>query len=393
MGAQGTIGPVRATLAGFSAVLVGIGLARFAYTPLIPALIEARWFTPSEVVYLGAANLAGYLAGALVARPVARRLAPPRALRGMMLLATASFFACAAPLSFPWFFGWRTASGIAGGALMVLAAPTVLPHVPVGRRGLASGVIFTGVGAGIALSGTLVPLLLGAGLVTTWCGLGVLALGLTVVAWRGWPEHARPTPAATSMAMIPLRTGPALAAVYVAYGLDAAGLVPHMVFLVDFVARELGAGLVVGARYWVLVGAGATLGPIVAGRVADRFGFGPTLRWAFAIQAVAVGVVAVSPTPPILVVSSLVVGASIPGVVPLALGRIHELLAGRGDERAAWSVATIAFALCQALAAYGCSFLFSRGGTYAPLFAMAAAVLAGAFVLDVAASRLARRTR
>jgi hypothetical protein len=34
----------RATLSGLSATLVGIGLARFAYTPLMPALIAARWF-------------------------------------------------------------------------------------------------------------------------------------------------------------------------------------------------------------------------------------------------------------------------------------------------------------------------------------------------------------
>jgi hypothetical protein len=51
-------------VAGLCASLVGLGLARFAYTPLIPALIAAKWFSPAEAVYLGAANLAGYLAGA-----------------------------------------------------------------------------------------------------------------------------------------------------------------------------------------------------------------------------------------------------------------------------------------------------------------------------------------
>src|SRR5258707_15311914 len=50
--------------AGLCASLVGLGLARFAYTPLIPALIAAKWFSPPDAVYLGAANLAGYLAGA-----------------------------------------------------------------------------------------------------------------------------------------------------------------------------------------------------------------------------------------------------------------------------------------------------------------------------------------
>ena len=35
-------GPWRGTLAGLCATLVGIGLARFAYTPLVPPLIENR---------------------------------------------------------------------------------------------------------------------------------------------------------------------------------------------------------------------------------------------------------------------------------------------------------------------------------------------------------------
>ena len=77
--------PLHATLAGLCAVLVGIGLARFAYTPLIPALIDAQWFTAAEAAYLGAANLAGYLAGALLAaRHGARAVPAPSVLRAMM---------------------------------------------------------------------------------------------------------------------------------------------------------------------------------------------------------------------------------------------------------------------------------------------------------------------
>src|SRR3954462_688976 len=82
----------RYAVAGLSASLVGLGLARFSYTPLIPALIAAKWFGASDVVYLGAANLAGYLAGALAARTVAARIGAVRTLRAMMLLATLSFF-------------------------------------------------------------------------------------------------------------------------------------------------------------------------------------------------------------------------------------------------------------------------------------------------------------
>lgn len=165
--------------AGLCASLVGIGLARFAYTPLVSALIDAHWFSPSAVVYLGAANLAGYLIGALGGRPLAARWSSTGVLRAMMVLVALSFFACAVPLSMAWFFGWRLLSGIAGGVIMVLAASTILPHVVPNRRGLASGAIFLGVGLGIAGSGSLVPFLLSFGLLPAWLGLGGVALLLT----------------------------------------------------------------------------------------------------------------------------------------------------------------------------------------------------------------------
>src|SRR5215469_11383001 len=85
----------RAVGAGLCASLVGIGLARFAYAPLLPALIAAGWFAPAAAVYLGAANLAGYLGGALAAGRIAARVGAAAALPAMMVVATAAFFACA----------------------------------------------------------------------------------------------------------------------------------------------------------------------------------------------------------------------------------------------------------------------------------------------------------
>src|SRR6266853_1690612 len=184
--------PLRATFAALFANLVGVGLARFGYTPLIPALIAAGWFAPSAAVYLGAANLAGYLAGALGARALAARTGAPALLRGSMLLTAASLFACALPFGFAWFFVWRFLSGGTGGVLMALAAPSVMPRIPPARRGLAGGAIFTGVGLGIAASGTLVPLLMQWGLVETWLGLGAVALLLTIISWSGWPREQLP---------------------------------------------------------------------------------------------------------------------------------------------------------------------------------------------------------
>ncbi|HEY6430502.1 MAG TPA: YbfB/YjiJ family MFS transporter [Acetobacteraceae bacterium] len=382
-----------AAMAGLAASLVGIGLGRFAYTPLIPALVGAHWFPATQVVYLGAANLAGYLAGALVARRLAAAASARTVLRGMMVLASLSFFACAAPISVGWYFAWRFAAGAAGGVIMVLAAPTILPVTDPARRGLVGGMIFTGVGLGIAASGTLVPLLLQAGLPTTWCGLGVLALVLTVIAWGGWPAVGPQPARANADAAAPLTLG--VGALLVEYGLNAAGLVPHMVFLVDFIARGLGAGLAVGGFYWVVFGLGAMAGPLLAGAVADRIGFAGTLRLGFLIESLAVLLPALTRAAPALLLSSAVAGAFTPGVVPLVLGRVHELLPGDPvGQRVAWSWTTIAFALFQAAGAYLYSFLFARsGGDYAMLFAIGTGALALALAIELAVAARVRVLR
>jgi predicted MFS family arabinose efflux permease len=376
----------RAAIAGLSASLVGIGLARFAYTPLIPVLVTEHWFTPSQAAYLGAANLLGYLVGALGAPRLSLHAPVTAVLRAMMLIATVSFFACATPLSFSWFFVWRFVAGVSGGVLMVLAALAVLPHVPAWQRGVVSGAIFTGVGLGIMASGTLVPLLLQFGLQSTWVGLGLFSLLLTLIAWGGWPNAANSIEAPEQHSVKGARASGALTALNLEYGLNAVGLVPHMVFLVDFIARGLGQGVAVGARYWVAFGLGAVFGPLLAGLAADRIGFRPALRVAFLVQALAVALVAVTERSIGLLISSVVVGAFVPGVVPLALGRVQEVAASMADRRRAWSRCTVAFALGQAGAAYALAYVFAHSeGAYRLLFAVSAGALVLALLIDLVA--------
>ena len=243
-----------------------------------------------------------------------------------------------------------------------------------------------GVGAGVAASGTLVPLLLQQGLTQTWFGLGALSLVLTIVAWTGWPGDAVPVAAPSKHPHAPKRAG--LRALYVEYALNAAGWVPHMVFLVDFVARGLGQGVQIGSAYWVVFGLGATVGPVLAGHLADRAGFAAAIRAAFLIEAGAVAIPALALSEGWLVVSSFIVGAFVTGTVPLVLGRIGELLPHHpAQQKSAWSVATTAFALCQAAAAYALSFIFARtDGDYRLLFLIGAAAMVVALAIDLVAA-------
>ena len=64
----------RLMLAGASATFLGVGMQRFAYSLLLPAMIAARWLGPGAAGALGAANLGGYLIGALLGPLLGQRL-------------------------------------------------------------------------------------------------------------------------------------------------------------------------------------------------------------------------------------------------------------------------------------------------------------------------------
>ncbi|MFO1047156.1 MAG: YbfB/YjiJ family MFS transporter [Geminicoccaceae bacterium] len=375
----GYLGELRPAIAGLCATLVGIGLARFAYTPLLPALIEGGWFGPADAAYLGAANLVGYLAGAVTARRVIAHVRPTRLVRLIMLVAAATFLACSLRLGFAWFLFWRFLSGLSGGLLMVAVAPTVLAAIPPHLRGRAGGLMFSGVGLGIVGAGTLLPLLLRGGVAAAWLGLGALALLLTALVWRLWPQDA-PLPRSATAA----RRGvePAVLAVVAVYMLYAVGLVPHMVFFVDFIARGLGWGVSTGAGFWAVYGVGAILGPFAAGWLGDRIGFSRALPVALVLQLGGVLIPLLAPSMLPLTVSALVMGAFTPGMPTLVLGRLTEI-ASRGDQHGAWGLATTAFAVAQAGCAYGLSWLFARSHGYETLFAVGATAMTAALAVSL----------
>jgi len=380
--------PVWASIfSGLCASLIGIGLARFAYTPLLPVLIQEHWFSASAVVYLGAANLVGYLIGAMLGRILAARIGNVTALRAMKVLVTLAFLACAFPVSTSWFFVWRLSSGIAGGVIMVLVAATILPHVPAYRQGLATGAVFFGLGCGIAASGTVLPALLQLGLKDTWIGLAALSAILTAASWRGWPTGPGPAMAADRASLDVSVT--AVRWLYAQYALMAASLVPAMIFLVDFIVRGLHGGAALGSRFWVLYGVGAMIGPPLYGFLADRIGAHFALRAILFVQTLALAFLAMTSNYVVIAVLAVVIGSFPPGIIPPILARVKQLAPTNAAQRnRIWSRATTLFAASQALSAYASSAIFNRyTGDYRLLFWMGAAATGLAFVVDFSPNR------
>jgi len=370
----------RNSLAGLCALLIGIGIARFGYTPLIPVLIQHHWLDAGDAAYLGATNLAGYVGGSLLAAWLARLIPAAPLTRLAMLLTVVSLAACMLPWGFLWFAPWRFLTGFTGGLLMVAAVPQMLSRAPVALRARSNGIVFTGVGLGVIASGTLVPALAGEGPAAIWGGMAAVALLLTILTWRQWAPQPGDAAALPDLAARPFTRPVAL--LLIAYMLDSAAFVPHTVFWADFIARGLHRGIEAGGFFWIFFGVGAMFGPVLAGLVAERLGFYRSLTGGIAVKATFVALPIFSQHPLALAASAMVVGALTPGISALASGRIAELV-GFAAHRQVWGWLTGGFAIASAGAGYLMSFLFARYGSYYLLFAIGTCGLSIAMVLSI----------
>jgi len=399
----------RSAWPGFCATLISLGLGRFAYTALIPFLIAAEIVSAVEAAYAGAANLGGYLIGALAAPAIGRRVGSDAAIRIAFVGSVASLVACAMPFGYAWLMAWRLVIGVTGAMLMILAPSLVVGLTAPAERGRAGGLVYTGVGFGTLLaSAIIVPIAATVTLTAAWTALAFVGAAATAVTWRRWRQLSSMRSVAAVTAKLPataastsarLRLSAAVAGLplaalltIAATGMDGAGFVPHTIFWVDYVARALGMGAAAGALNWALFGLGALAGPLLAGALGDRIGIAHAAVLAFGCKAVAVLLPVLTSAPAALALSSIVVGALSPGIMSLVGSRLSELIAPAQLARA-WSFATVSFALGQAAGAYGMSFALAHTGAYLPLYVAGAVCEMFGMVLCLAAIAASPRRR
>jgi sugar phosphate permease len=124
---------------------------------------------------------------------------------------------------------------------------------------------------------------------------------------------------------------------------------------------------------------------VTYGFLADQLGARTGIRVVLVVQAIALGLLAVFHSFLALALLAVILGSFPPGIVPLALARVHELVPSHHRQQIAWSRATVSFATFQALAGFAYSALFNAsGGQHTLLFVIAAGAIAVALLLEQA---------
>jgi predicted MFS family arabinose efflux permease len=254
---------------------VGQGFARFGYALLLSQMQLSLGWNYAQAGVVNSANALGYLCGALAVGPCVARWGAPRVVRLSLAAVSLSLIATGWFNAFWLLLLARVVAGAGAGLMFIGGVAVVLALDASHRSDLPVGVYYAGPGIGIAVSGLVVPWLLG-GLGwdwrAVWIALGALGILAQVVVEPVLRRVERAIRLQTPVAAPPqlilgdyLRLWPGL----LAYTLFGLGYIGYMTFVVAFLRAEHVAPIVVQG-FWVLLGVCAAL---------CGFTWRPVLRW------------------------------------------------------------------------------------------------------------------
>ncbi|MEH6404056.1 MAG: YbfB/YjiJ family MFS transporter [Sneathiella sp.] len=377
---------IPALIGGLLAVMVAQGIARFGYTPLLPLMQDAEGFGVDVGGYLASVNYWGYFLGSLFAAYIATSNNKLFWFYGalVIILVTTPMMG-----SVDDFMAWsiiRFFSGLAGGMTIALGAALTQESVRHSNIKNWAGIYFSGVGLGIALTGSITWFLSDRlSWEEQWYLLGLISLVLVIPAFI-W---IRPAKAVNENIGGGNRHWSLPVWLLIsAYFLDGLGYVVSTTFLVSIITQlpNLESW---GNQTWILVGAAAAPSCLLWPLLVPRFGQFKLVIGIYFLQSLAI-------VSPILIdgvagalIGGLLFGATFLSAISLSFN-LAALLVPTNTGRLL-GVLTAVFGAGQLIGPAISGWLAERTGTFDLALIMSASAIALAGCLLVAANVIYER--
>ena len=331
-------------LAGMVSLGVAMGIGRFAFTPILPMMLNDGVVDLPAASWLASANYLGYLLGALLCtlQPwIWARLRWLPLLAYSTLMRAGLVLTIVLTLAMAWQFPttWpalRFAAGVTSAIVFVYTSGWCLSQLArLGVPGMGA-IIYAGPGIGIVLSGLFASAMVALHwtAATAWLIFGGLAFALSATAWRvlkkgggGSAERLTPLvkPVAGTRAAGQQYHGPAEMAVFTfAYGLAGFGYIITATFL-PVIARAALPGSAWLDMFWPIFGIGTTAGALLVTRLRPAKDLRSLLAACYFLQALGIATSLWSPSLAGFVVGSLLLGLPFTAITFFAMQEVRRL--------------------------------------------------------------------
>ncbi|NVK17080.1 MAG: YbfB/YjiJ family MFS transporter [Methylocystaceae bacterium] len=305
-------------VASISSLVLTMGIARFALTPLLPAMQTATGLGDDGAGFLAAFNYAGYLSGALFASRLRNPTVKLRYFRLGMIFAFLTTALMAFTDNIVIWSALRYFSGLTSAAGMVIGTSLMLDHLKQRHRPDYIGIHFSGVGLGVILSGTVLTLVEPMmGWANSWLVIGGFGLVLALISILWTTADGLHTPEAAHANAVKLRQKQ-IVNLLISYGFAGACFSIGTTFIISIMAEN--PALADSRNFaWVLLGVALAPSCYFWMKVASRLGDFKALLLAYLVQALGCALPVLAPSPASALIGGFMFGACFMGIVTVVL--------------------------------------------------------------------------
>ncbi len=376
--------------AGIFSLILALGVARFAYTPLLPLMQQQAGLGIADAGWLAAINYAGYLSGALIASRISSLVLKDKLFRIGMVLAIVSTLVMGLSTNVVVWALSRYVAGLSSAAAMLLSTGLIMNWLIRHNHRSEMGIHFAGIGIGIAgCAGAVMMFTPWLDWREQWFAFTALGCVLLVPAlgWLPPPDTSGVTSSGQKLRDNP--PSPLYLRVFMAaYFCAGFGYVVSVTFIVAIV-NQLPGLTGWGNLVFLAIGIGAAPACIIWDFIARRTGDLNALILAALLQIVGILLPVLQPGLWSAVLGSLLFGATFIGLVSLVLsmaGRYYPTMPAKMMGKM-----TLSYGTAQILGPAITGLIGARFGSYnAGLYAAAGVMLLGTgllFVLKVVERR------
>ncbi len=377
------------------AVFGALGLARFGYTSILPAMQDSLKLSNTQTGELQTLNLVGYLLTVVFAGMLAARYGPRIVISVSLLLVSLSMIFTGLVPAFGSACIARFFAGVGGAGSNVPAMGLISSWFGTRRRGLASGIGVSGSSIGLIVTGPLIPAILQIcgpdGWRVSWYVLGAMSFAACVLCTmflRNRPEEMGLTPLGDSETetierrtekgatalnwglVYKSRTLWQLAVIYCAFGFS---YIVYSTFFVKHLVQTNTFNLTDAGSLWMKIGIVSLASGFIWGHVSDIFGRRLTLFSVFTLQGISFTLFGLSHNL-VAIYCSAVLFALTAWSIPALMAALAGDVFGSRLAPAALGLLTIIFGIGQALGPYCAGVLADTTHSFSIAFVIAGTV-------------------
>lgn len=377
-------------LVGTLTIFACLGLARFAFGMLLPAMREALGMSYDEMGFLGTANFSGYLAAVAAVPFLLRRFSPRQLIASGLAFIAVCMLGIALSGSYLLVLLLYSCVGIGSGIANIPIMVLVSYWFRRDQRGRAAGLIVVGSGFAIIFSGFIIPVLNASfgesGWRISWMLLAVIVLlvastaallirndpaekGLSAV---GQVRDLEYDPSANKGSFSSLRILSQLGFLYFSFG---ATYVIYGTFIVTTMVEEYAFGEALAGHFWSWVGFFSLFSGTLFGLLSDKVSRKAGLMSVFGVQTMAYLLAGYKLGSIALFGSVVLYGVAVFAVPAIMAAAVGDYL-GKARAAAAFSIITFCFAIGQTIGPALAGVVAESTGTFTGSY-LASAVLTG----------------